>query len=85
MSLATEVPRSLETAPPPQDRHRALRICLLKGPRGWRFLMSEVPLYSRTLGQCVSSISSNSGIRTRHSPPSGHADVLVDIPQFFGL
>ena len=26
------------------DRHRALGIGLLKGPRGWLFLMSEVPL-----------------------------------------
>jgi hypothetical protein len=25
--------------------HRALRICILKGSRKWRFLRSEVPLY----------------------------------------
>ena len=30
--------------PPPQDFHRALGIVLLQGPKGARFLMSEVPL-----------------------------------------
>ena len=30
---------------PPQGRHMSLGIVLVKGPRGWRFLMSEVPLY----------------------------------------
>ena len=29
--------------PPPQDYHRALGIVLLYGPKGTRFLMSEVP------------------------------------------
>jgi len=30
--------------PPPSDHHRPLGIVLLWGPRGVRFLMSEVPL-----------------------------------------
>ena len=38
--------------PPPWDRHRTLRIFLLQGPRGRRFLMSEVPLYGGR--RCVS-------------------------------
>ena len=35
----------VRNSPPPQDRHRALGIVLLYGPRGALFLMSEVPLY----------------------------------------
>jgi len=33
-----------KTPPPPKDHHRALGIGLLSGPRGERFLMSEVSL-----------------------------------------
>jgi len=33
-------------SPPPQGHHRALGIILLQGPRGSRFLMSEVLLYA---------------------------------------
>ena len=42
--MRTGVPRSRKLAPPPQDHRRALGIGLLHGLRGWRFLMSEVPL-----------------------------------------
>ena len=34
----------IRNSPPPQDHYRALGIVLLQGPRGARFLMSEVPL-----------------------------------------
>ena len=37
---------SLMKPPPPEDHHRPLGIFLLYGPRGVRFRMSEVPLYS---------------------------------------
>jgi len=33
----------------PQDFHRDLDIVLLQGPKGARFLMSEVPLYRRVI------------------------------------
>jgi len=33
--------------PDPEDHRRALGIVQVQGPRGKRFLMSEVPLYSR--------------------------------------
>ena len=49
------------TSPPPQDHHRALGIALLYGPRGARFLMSEVPLYT------CSGVVRNQG----HAPPLG--------------
>jgi hypothetical protein len=32
--------------PPPYDHHRPLGIVLLYGPRGVRFLICKVPLYS---------------------------------------
>ena len=32
--------------PTPLDRHRSLGMVLLQGPRGVRFLISEVPLYA---------------------------------------
>ena len=35
----------LNTPHPPQDRRRTIGIGLRKGPRGVRFLVSEVPLY----------------------------------------
>ena len=41
----TGVPRSSENAHPPRTPLRTLVIGLLKGPRGRRFLVSEVPLY----------------------------------------
>jgi len=31
--------------PPPQHHHRSLGMVLLKGPTGWRFLISEAALY----------------------------------------
>jgi hypothetical protein len=34
------------TPPPPQDRRRTIGIGLRKGPRGVRFLVSEVPSYT---------------------------------------
>ena len=37
---------SLTRTPPPPDHHKALYIGLLQGPRGVRFLVSEVPLQS---------------------------------------
>ena len=37
-----------KTRPTPWDHHRALGVGLLQGPRVGRFIMSEVPLYSRT-------------------------------------
>jgi len=36
---------------PPWDYHRALGTGLLQGPRGGRFLMSEVPLYEGGCGE----------------------------------
>ena len=40
--------------PPPKDPRRALGIVLLQGPRGRRFLMGEVPLY--TCGNMVAML-----------------------------
>jgi len=39
----------IRNSPPPQGHQRALDMVLLKGPRGARFLMSEVPLYRHPL------------------------------------
>ena len=45
--LKTEIQGYLahKKTPAPLDHHRALGIGLLQGPRGKRFIMSEVPLY----------------------------------------
>ena len=40
----------IKNSPHPQGVHRALGIVLLKGPRGSRFLMSEVSLYPMEWG-----------------------------------
>ena len=42
--LFTGVPRSRKT-PTLLHHHRSLGMVLLQGPTGWRFLMSEQPLY----------------------------------------
>ena len=41
---------------PPWDFHRGLGIVLLEGPKGARFLMSEVPLSYGTLKWCMQLI-----------------------------
>ena len=41
------LPRPAAVRRPPQDHHRALGMVLQQGPRGWRFLMSEVPLHGQ--------------------------------------
>ena len=50
------IPEGAKKQPPPYDHHRALGMVLLQGPRGRRFLMTEVPLQGgRDLrqGRCV--------------------------------
>ena len=39
----------IRNRPPPREYHRALGIALLKGPKGKRFLVSEVSLYGDLL------------------------------------
>ena len=46
---STGVPHSQKNHPP-KDHHMALDASLLKGPRGLRFLMSEVPLWHMMKG-----------------------------------
>ena len=52
---------------PPKDGHRSLGMVLLQGPRGWRFLMSEVPL---------SRVRMGSGRRSRRASRRARGDAL---------